>query len=175
MRTGSNSTLQTARAHNRPIQPPRTKKGPAVTRARRHDTTARPAINGLVVSGLAQIAVGAFIGFPYAAAVYKPELLAKTGVKAPGRLRQLHLDLIIMGGLVTATGTAMPRLPRSIGVPLAVGCWTNALAFAPLAVRPTIEKAPLYRALVAASFVTTTASWAAVAGVAMRRWSKARQ
>jgi len=146
-----------------------------VTKSRPHDnTTARPAINGLVVSGLVQIAAGALIGFPYAAAVYKPELLAKTGVKAPGRIRQLHLDLIIMGGLVTATGIAMPRLPRSISVPLAVGCWTNALAFAPPAVRPNIEKAPLYRALVAASFVTTTASWVAVAGVAMRRWAKAR-
>lgn len=151
---------------------PRIQKRTAVTKSRRHDnTTARPAINGLVVSGLVQIAAGALIGFPYAAAVYKPELLAKTGVKAPGRIRQLHLDLIIMGGLVTA----MPRLPRSIGVPLAVGCWTNALAFAPLAVRPAIEKAPLYRALVAASFVTTTASWLAVAGVAVRRWAKARR
>jgi hypothetical protein len=132
-------------------------------------------INGLVVSGLVQIAVGALTGFPYAAAVYRPGLIAKAGVKAPGRIRQLHLDLIIMGGLVTAAGVAMPRLPRSVSVPLAVGCWTNALAFAPPAVRPAIEKAPLYRALVAASFATTTAGWVAVAGVAIRRWATARR
>jgi hypothetical protein len=147
-----------------------------VTRSSRHDdTTARPLVNGLVVSGLVQIAVGALTGFPYAAAAYKPELLAKAGVKAPGRIRQLHLDLVIMGGLVTATGIAVPRLPRAVSVPLAVGCWTNALAFAPPAVRPAIEKAPLYRALVGASFVTTTASWVAVAGIALRRWSRARR
>ncbi|GAB3930326.1 hypothetical protein GCM10029976_031890 [Kribbella albertanoniae] len=134
-----------------------------------------PAVNGLVVSGLAQIAVGALTGFPYAAAVYKPELLAKTGVQAPGRIRQLHLDLIIMGGVVTATGLALPRLPRAVSVPLAIGCWTNALAFAPVAIRPSIEQAKPYRAAVTASFVTTTASWVVVAGIALHRWSERRR
>ncbi|GAA1604568.1 MULTISPECIES: hypothetical protein [Kribbella] len=130
-----------------------------------------PAVNGLVVSGLAQIAAGALTGFPYAATVYKPELLAKAGVQAPGRIRQLHLDLIIMGGIVTAAGLALPRLPRAISVPLAIGCWTNALAFAPVAIRPSVEHAKPYRAALATSFVTTTASWVAVAGIALHRWS----
>jgi hypothetical protein len=129
-------------------------------------------VSGLVVSGLAQIAVGALTGFPYAVAAYRPDLLPKLGIRAPGRVRQLHLDLIIMGGLVTATGAALPRLPRVVAIPLAVGCWTNALAFAPPAARPSIEHAPPYRAAVAASFVTTTASWVAVAAVAAHRWSR---
>ena len=88
-----------------------------MTKSRRHDnTTARPAINGLVVSGLVQIAAGALIGFPYAAAVYKPELLAKTGVKAPGRIRQLHLDLIIMGGSCQRTWEhAIPKSSTHTG------------------------------------------------------------
>jgi hypothetical protein len=128
--------------------------------------------NGLVVSGLAQIAVGALAGFPYAAASYKPELLQGLGIQAPGRIRQLHLDLIMMGGLVTATGVALPRLPRVVAVPLAVGCWTNALAFGPPAVRPSIEQSKPFRALVGTSFVVTAASWVAVAGVALRRWSQ---
>lgn len=141
--------------------------------------TARPApaaagVNGLVVSGLTQIAVGALTGFPYAIARYKPELLAKTGLQAPGRIRQLHLDLIMMGGVVTAAGIALPRMPRAVSVPLAVGCWTNALAFGPPAFRPSIEKSPLYRGLVGTSFVTTSAGWVAVAGVAWHRWSKRR-
>ena len=71
-------------------------------------TRARTPIDGLVVSGLTQIAVGALTGFPYAIATYKPELLGRLRVRAPGRVRQLHLDLIMMGGLVTATGMALP-------------------------------------------------------------------
>jgi hypothetical protein len=144
-----------------------------MTKSRQESAT--PGLSWLVVSGLAQIAVGALTGFPYAAAAYKPGLVEKAGVKAPGRIRQLHLDLIIMGGLVTAAGTAVPRLPRVVAVPLAIGCWTNALAFAPPAVRPSIEKAPAYRALVGTSFVITSASWVGVAGVALRRISKRRR
>jgi hypothetical protein len=130
----------------------------------------RPPVNGLVVSGLAQVALGALVGFPYAIAIYKPELLSNLRVRAPHRVRQLHLDLVMMGGLVTATGAALPRLPRVVAVPLAVGCWTNALAFAPPAIKPSIEDSPAFRALVTASFLTTSASWAAVATIAVRRW-----
>ena len=131
-------------------------------------------VSGLVVAGLTQIALGALIGFPYAAATYKPELLDRLGVRAPGRIRQLHLDLIMMGGLVTATGVALPRLPPAVAVPLAVGCWTNALAFAPPAIRPSVARSPGFRAAVAASFVTTSAGWVAVAAVALRRWAAAQ-
>ncbi|MGC4937960.1 hypothetical protein [Kribbella sp. DT2] len=131
----------------------------------------RPAVSGLTVSGLAQIAAGAATGFAYAAVVYRPGSLDRFGVRAPGRIRQLHLDLVIMGGLVTATSAALGRLPRKVAVPLAVGCWTNALAFAPPAFAPSVEKVPAYRVLVAASFVTTTAGWIAAAAVAGRRWA----
>jgi hypothetical protein len=130
----------------------------------------RTQTSGLVVSGLAQVALGALTGIPYAIATYKPELLSTLRVRAPHRVRQLHLDLVMMGGLVTATGAAVPRIPRVVAIPLAVGCWTNALAFAPPAIKPAIEYSPAFRALVAASFVTTSASWLAVATIAARRW-----
>ncbi len=131
-------------------------------------------ISGLVASGLTQIALGAITGFPYAVATYKPELLGRLRVRAPRRIRQLHLDLIMMGALVTATGAALPRLPRAVTIPLAVGCWTNALAFVPPALKPSIEDSPTFRTLVAASFVTTATSWAAVAAIALRRWTAPR-
>jgi hypothetical protein len=143
----------------------------AIRRPSAPNTTRTP-ISGLVASGLAQVAAGALTGFPYAVANYRPEVLPRLGVQAPRRIRQLHLDLIIMGGLVTAAGTALPRLPRAVAIPLAVGCWTNALAFAPPAFMPSIERARPYRAAVAASFVTTTAGWIAVATIATRRWSR---
>ena len=132
-------------------------------------------ISGLVASGLAQVALGALVGFPYAVAVHRPELLRGVHVPAPHRIRQLHLDLIMMGGLVTATGVALPQLPRTVTIPLAVGCWTNALAFAPLAIKPSITSSPAFRAAVAASFVTTSLSWVAVAVIAVRRWAGPRR
>src|SRR4051794_23511589 len=124
--------------------------------------TDRSRMNGLVVSGLAQIALGALTGFPYALATYYPERLGALRVRAPRRIRQLHLDLVMMGGLLTATGSALPRLPRTIAVPLAVGCWANALAFAPPAFAPSVEDSPAFRTLVAASFATTSAAWVTV-------------
>jgi hypothetical protein len=144
-----------------------------VTRTTNPPETTSP-VSGLVVSGLTQIAIGALAGFPYAATTYEPELLGRLRVRAPDRIRQLHLDLIMMGGLVTATGVALPRLPRAVTVALAVGCWTNALAFAPLAITPSIATSPAFRTAVTASFVTTSAAWITAAAVAVRRFTAAR-
>src|SRR5687768_17348637 len=98
-----------SRRRRRPTQPNghTRKKEPGMNAPPQPLTTT---VNGLVASGLAQIGVGALVGFPYAAASYKPELLERFGIQAPGRIRQLHLDLIMMGGLVTATGVALPHL-----------------------------------------------------------------
>ncbi|GAA1580730.1 hypothetical protein GCM10009789_38240 [Kribbella sancticallisti] len=129
-------------------------------------------VDGLAVSGFVQIAAGALAGYPYAAASYKPEWVKGLGIQAPGRIRQLHLDLIMMGGLTTATSVALPRLPRAVAVPLAIGTWTNALAFAPLAMRPSLDRSRPFRALVGTSFTVTAVSWVGVAAVALHRWSR---
>lgn len=131
-------------------------------------STPRP-VEPVVVSGLTELAVGALTGFPFAVAVSDPNLLKRMGVRAPARIRQLHLDLIIMGGLIAAAGTAVPDLPRWASVPLAVGGWTNALSFLPLALRPEVEQTAAYRAAVGVSFVATSAGWVSVAAVAARR------
>jgi hypothetical protein len=140
----------------------------------RRNTMRRTPVDGLVASGLAQVALGALVGIPYAIATYRPELLDRLGVRAPGRVRQLHLDLVMMGGLVTATGAALPRIPRAVAVPLAVGCWSNALAFAPPAITPSVENSAAFRTMVTASFVTTSVSWVAVAMIALHRWHTSR-
>jgi len=132
-------------------------------------------VSALAVSGLSQIALGAITGVPYAIAAYKPHLLPALGIKAPRRMRQLHLDLVIMGGLVTAASSAVPDVPAKLAVPLAVGCWTNALAFAQPAFRPAVEDTRSYRILVAASFLTTTVGWTAFAATTARRWWSSRR
>lgn len=129
----------------------------------------------LVVSGALQIAAGAVTGFPHAAATYQPALARRLGIRAPGRVRQLHLDLIMMGGLSVGAGAALPGLPRAVALPLMVSSWTNALAFGPLAVKPGLESAKPFRAAVATSFVVSTLSWIGVAGVARHRWAAGRR
>ncbi|MCZ0985562.1 hypothetical protein [Streptomyces diastatochromogenes] len=126
-------------------------------------------MNRIVLSGLTQIALGAATGFPYALAVTDADRLRRAGIKAPQRIRQFHLDLIIMGSLVAMAGTAVPDMPRWVAAPLVVGGWTNALSFVPPALAPEAEQHPVYRSAVAASFATTAFAWVALAAVTRRR------
>ena len=130
---------------------------------------ARAELSPLVISGLVELAAGAVSGFAMAATTYRPSLARRVGVQAPGRVRQLHLDLIMMGGLQIAVGAAVPQLPRALVAPLAATCWSNALAFAPVAIQPELERSLTYRGAVGASFVTAASSWVALAVIAVRR------
>ena len=52
----------------------------------------------LVSSGVTQVAIGAASGWGLAALVAMPELRERLGVQDVVRLRQAHLDVLIMGG-----------------------------------------------------------------------------
>ena len=127
-------------------------------------------MDGLVVAGLTELALGALTGWPMALAVSKPEQLQKIGIRSGARLRQWHLDLIMLGGLTAAAPSFVPDVPRKVGVPLAAGAWVNANAFGVLAFRPELKEHPLYKAGVAASFVSTSWGFTGLAAVAWRRW-----
>jgi hypothetical protein len=130
----------------------------------------RSAINdAMVASGLAEVALGALTGWPFAVAVTDPERARALGIRSTARLRQWHLDLIALGSLTALAGVAVPNLPRSVGWPLMVGAWTNANGFAPLVVRPEVRDHPLFRAGAAASFLTTSWGFVGLAAVAGRR------
>jgi hypothetical protein len=130
-------------------------------------------MNGLVAAGATEIALGALLGFPYAAAVDGSEtsqkILAALRVNHPRRLRQLHLDLIIMGGLLVAIGAAIPDLPLVVALAVGIGGWTNALLFAPLVIDESQQGRRWYRVATALSFVAVAGGWVAVAVVAIGR------
>jgi hypothetical protein len=129
-----------------------------------------PAPSALVVSGLAEVALGALAGWPYTLVRQDPEAARRLlGVKSGARVRQWHLDLAMLGGLTVAVGTAVPDAPKWASVPLGLGAWTNAMAFLPLAFAPEIDKHPLYRATAGASFVATSVGFAGMALVGARR------
>jgi hypothetical protein len=131
-------------------------------------------INGLVVSGLTELALGAITGWVMSLAMERPEDLAKVGIRSASRLRQWHLDLIMLGGLTAASSRFVPEPPRAVALPLAAGAWTNANAFGVLAFRPELRDHPVYKAAVIASFASTSWGFTGLAAVAWKRWLRGR-
>jgi hypothetical protein len=139
----------------------------------RNRKPARPrdevAVDGLVVAGLTELALGALTGWPMAIAVSRPQDLARLGIRSGPRLRQWHLDLIMLGGLTAAAPSFVPDVPRTVAVPLAVGAWVNANAFGVLAFRPELKDHAVYKAAVAGSFISASWGFVGLAAVAWKR------
>jgi hypothetical protein len=131
-------------------------------------------VDGLVVAGLTELAMGALTGWPMAIAVSRPEDLPKFGIRSRARLRQWHLDLIMLGSLTAAASRFVPNPPRTVAVPLAVGAWVNANAFGVLAFRPELVDHPVYKTVVGASFASASWGFTGLAAVAWRRWLEHR-
>jgi hypothetical protein len=138
---------------------------------RRRDRKPAP-IDGLVVSGLTELALGALTGWPYALAITDPDRAKSIGIRSIPRLRQFHLDLIALGGLTVLAGTALPDLPASVRWPLGIGAWTNAMSFGVLCAAPELRDHPAYRAAVGASFVCTSTGFLGLAREGVARWRR---
>jgi hypothetical protein len=132
------------------------------------------AVDGLVVAGLTELALGALTGWAMAVAVSRPEDLGRLGIRSGARLRQWHLDLIMLGSLTAAAPRFVPDVPRKVAVPLAVAAWVNANAFGVLAFRPELKDHPVYKAGVAGSFISASWGFLGLAAVAWNRWLKNR-
>jgi hypothetical protein len=130
-------------------------------------------VSALVVAGVVEVALGAVLGFPYALTVegstMSKRLLTALRVNHPRRLRQLHLDLIIMGILLIAAGAAIQDLPLFAVLAVGIGGWTNALMFAPLMVNERVQATWPFRAITLASFLAVSSGWVAIAAIALTR------
>lgn len=121
----------------------------------------------MVAAGVTQVAVGAMSGWGLAALVGVPGLGERLGIVDPVRLRQAHLDVLIMGGLVTAAGL-VDDAPSWAKRATKVGAWSNPVLFVPLAFRPDAARSKAYVAASAASFTVTCAGWVGLALAARR-------
>jgi len=133
-----------------------------------------PAVSGLMLSGLCELALGTLAGWPYAFAIANPERARSRGLRSPARLRQWHLDLVMLGGLTVLAATAVPTPPRAVARALGMGAWSNAMLFGPLVVWPKAGHHPAYRAAVAASFTVTSTGFVGLAVEGRRRYRAAR-
>lgn len=121
----------------------------------------------MVAAGISQIALGALSGWPLAAVVADPEMAEKVGVRDVRRLRQAHVDFIMMGGLLAAAGL-VEGSPGWAKAAVRIGAWTNPLLFVPLAFRPDADRSAGYVVATLASFTVTCAGWVGIARAARR-------
>ena len=74
-------------------------------------------------------------------------------IVAPQRIRQVHLDYVMMGLILIGVGLAVPDLPTEIAAPLVFGTAVNPFLFVPLAFDPDTESRLWYRSLAVVSFL----------------------
>lgn len=124
--------------------------------------------SALVTSGLTELAASALSGWVFTLCRQQPEVAAKLGIKSVPRIRQWHLDMAMLGTAAVACGLAVPDAPPTVQRALALGTWTNATAFLPLAFKPELDQTLGYKAAATASFAATTVGFCGMAASAWR-------
>jgi hydroxylaminobenzene mutase len=120
-------------------------------------------VDWLLRAGLIELALGGLLGWAMVVREERPEWLKRVGVVAPARIRQVHLDYVMMGLILIGVGLAVPSLPTAIGVALVLGTAVNPFLFVPLAFDPEAASRPWYRALAAVSFLAVSGGLVAAA------------
>src|SRR3977135_1086233 len=107
----------------------------------------------VVQIGLVELTIGGLLGWAMVLRPESPDFLRRIGVVAPQRIRQVHLDYVMMGLILIGVGLAVPDLPTAVAVALVFGTLVNPFLFVPLAFDPEVEKRPWYRVLAGISFL----------------------
>ena len=103
--------------------------------------------------GLVELALGGLLGWAMVIRSEQPQWLRRIGVVAPQRIRQVHLDYVMMGLILIGVGLAVPDLPKAVAIALVFGTLVNPFLFVPLAFNPDVEKRLWYRSLAVVSFL----------------------
>lgn len=113
--------------------------------------------------GLIELALGGLLGWAMVIRDEKPEWLRRIGVVAPQRVRQVHLDYLMMGLILIGVGLAVPDLPTAIATALVFGTLVNPFLFVPLAFDADADKRTWYRVLAVVSFIGVSGGLVAAA------------
>ncbi len=116
--------------------------------------------------GLIELAIGALLGWLMVIKDQKPDWLTRAGVVQPHRIRQVHLDFLMMGLILIAVGLVIEDPPGLLAAMLIFGTAVNPSLFVPLAFKPKMDQRLWYRALATVSFIAVSGGlvWAAILG-----------
>lgn len=117
----------------------------------------------VVQIGLVELALGGLLGWAMVIREERPEWITRIGIVAPQRIRQVHLDYVMMGLILIGVGLAIPDLPTAIAIALVFGTAVNPFLFVPLAFDPEVEKRLWYRLLAVVSFLGVSGGLVAAA------------
>jgi uncharacterized membrane protein YphA (DoxX/SURF4 family) len=120
-------------------------------------------VDWVIRVGLVELAIGGLLGWAMVLRQEMPGVLRRIGVVAPQRIRQVHLDYVMMGLILIGVGLAVPRLPTAIAIALVFGTAVNPFLFVPLAFDPEVEKRLWYRSLAVVSFLGVSGGLVAAA------------
>jgi len=120
-------------------------------------------VDWVVQIGLIELALGGLLGWAMVVREEKREWLQRIGIVAPQRIRQVHLDYVMMGLILIGVGLTVPDLPTAVAVALVFGTLVNPFLFVPLAFDPEVEKRPWYRVLAVISFLGVSGGLVAAA------------
>jgi hydroxylaminobenzene mutase len=120
-------------------------------------------VSWVVQIGLVELALGGLLGWAMAVRETRPEWIRRVGIVAPQRIRQVHLDYVMMGLILIGVGLAVPDLPAAIAVALVFGTAVNPFLFVPLAFDPDVKERRWFRALSLVSFVAVSGGLVAAA------------
>jgi hypothetical protein len=119
----------------------------------------------MIQIGLVELALGGLLGWAMVIREEKREWLQRIGVVAPQRIRQVHLDYVMMGLILIGVGLAVSDLPEPLAIALVFGTLVNPFLFVPLAFDPGIESRLWYRTLAVISFLGVSGGLVAAAVV----------
>jgi hydroxylaminobenzene mutase len=108
----------------------------------------------LLATALISLALGALSGFAVVAAVDYPEVLKRAKVVDPLRVRQTHLDWIMMGTVMGVVALAVPGLPDWAAALVLFGGIVNPLSFVPMAFSKTVAAKMWFQVTSWISFVS---------------------
>lgn len=124
----------------------------------------------LVSVGVVELTVAVLSGWLMVVLVQAPDAQRRAGVQQLKRVRQAHLDLVMMGVILVAVGVAVQPLPLWIVVLVAFGAVAQPLGFLPLAVRPELARNAIFQVLGVLLFAATTIGWIGLAATVIARW-----
>lgn len=116
----------------------------------------------LVKIGVVELACGVLTGW---AMVYisDPARVERSAIVEPRRIRQGHLDLLMMGTILIALGAAVPAPPVVAAALIVAGSWVAPVLFFPLAIWPQLGERRLYQGLDRIGFIALSAGWTVLA------------